>query len=127
MRPANSSVPRSQVANGCHSQRHRGNRKGAIAHPPGENEDAAQRATRTNLITVLLGSFATVGLLGLVYFLTRLDMQERRRVEAMLRETEEFKTRILESSDDWITILSLEGQMLSMNAEGQRSMGIEDF
>ena len=90
-------------------------------------EAAAQRSASTNLITVLVGSFATVGVLGLVYFLTRLDMSERRRVEAALRETEEFKTRILESSGDNITVLSLAGRMLSMNAGGLRSMAIEDF
>ena len=91
------------------------------------HEAMAQRSTATNHTTVLLGSFATVGVLGLVYFLTRLDMTERRRVEAALQETEEFKTRMLESSGDNITVLSLDGRVLSMNAEGQRSMGIEDF
>ena len=90
-------------------------------------EAAARRYASTNLATVLVGSLATAGVLGLVYFLTRLDMGERRRVEAALRETEEFKTRMLESSGDSITVLSLDGRVLSMNAEGQRSMGIEDF
>ena len=90
-------------------------------------EATARRGASTNLVTVLVGSFATVGVLGLVYFLTRLDMSERRRVEAALRETEEFKTRVLESSGDNITVLSLDGRVLSMNAGGQRSMAIEDF
>jgi two-component system, sensor histidine kinase and response regulator len=93
----------------------------------GENEEAARRSTWTNLATVLVGSFATVGMLALVYCLTRLDMRERRRVEAVLRETEEFKTRVLESSGDSITVLSLDGRLLSMNAGGLRSLGIADF
>ena len=54
-------------------------------------------------------------------------MRERRRVEAVLRETEEFKTRVLESSGDCITVLSLEGELLSMNAAGQRSRAVDDF
>jgi len=91
------------------------------------HEVAARYSTTMNLVTVLVGSFATVGVLGLVYFLTRLDMGERRRVEATLRETEEFKTRVLESSGDNITVLSLDGRVLSMNTGGQRSMAIEDF
>lgn len=91
------------------------------------HEVAARGGATENLITVLVGSIATVGVLGLVYWLTRLDMGERRRVEGALRETEEFKTRMLESSGDNITVLSLEGRVLSMNTAGQRSMGIEDF
>ncbi|MEI9894958.1 MAG: PAS domain S-box protein [Chthoniobacter sp.] len=91
------------------------------------HEVAVRRKTTMNLVTVLVGSFATVGVLGLVYFLTRLDMGERRRVEATLRETEEFKTRVLESSGDNITVLSLDGRILSMNSGGLRSMAIEDF
>ncbi|EDY22104.1 CHASE3 domain protein [Chthoniobacter flavus Ellin428] len=88
------------------------------------NQDgAARHSSSMNLFTVLLGSIATVGGLGLVYWLTRLDMAERRRVEAALRDTEEFKTRVLESSGDNITVLSLEGRVLSINAGGLRGMG----
>jgi PAS domain S-box-containing protein len=91
------------------------------------HEVAARGGAAENLLTVLVGSIATVGVLGLVYWLTRLDMGERRRVERALRETEEFKTRMLESSGDNITVLSLEGRVLSMNTAGQRSMDIKDF
>ncbi|TCO94861.1 PAS domain S-box-containing protein [Chthoniobacter flavus] len=92
------------------------------------NQDgAARHSSSMNLFTVLLGSIATVGGLGLVYWLTRLDMAERRRVEAALRDTEEFKTRVLESSGDNITVLSLEGRVLSINAGGLRGMGLKDF
>ena len=56
-----------------------------------ENEEAARQSTWTNLATVLVGSFATVGMLALIYCLTRLDMRERRRVEAALRETEKLQ------------------------------------
>ncbi len=92
-----------------------------------DREEDAAWGTRMNLITVIVGSFSTVGMLGLVYGLTRLDMAARREVETALRETEEFKSRILESSGDCITVLSIEGRLLSMNAEGQRRMEVEDF
>src|SRR5437762_4731281 len=45
---------------------------------------------------------------SLIYFLTSLAIRERRRVEAALREAEEFKTRMLESSGDCIKVLSLD-------------------
>jgi PAS domain S-box-containing protein len=91
------------------------------------HEDEALASTRMNLITVLAGSFSAVGMLALVYGLTRLDMRARRQAEEALREAEEFKSRVLESSGDCIVVLSLEGRFLSMNAEGQRRMGVEDF
>jgi PAS domain S-box-containing protein len=92
-----------------------------------DHEDEARRSARLNLITVIVGCCSTVAMLGLVYGLTRLDMDARRRTEAALRETEEFKSRMLESSGDTISVLSVEGCLLSMNAEGQRRMAVEDF
>ncbi len=91
------------------------------------HEAAEQWSARMNLITVLVGSLATVSMLGLVYYLTRLDMSARRHAEGALREVEEFKSRVLESSGDCLHVLGLEGGIISMNAEGQRLMGIEDF
>ncbi len=76
---------------------------------------------------VIAGNFSTVMVLGLVYGLTRLDLNERRQMEAALRETEEFKSRMLESSSDSITVLSIDGRLISMNREGRRWMAIEDF
>jgi PAS domain S-box-containing protein len=90
-------------------------------------EGKADQSRRTNLITVIVGSFATIGALALVYCLTRVDMRARRRLEATLRETEEFNSRVLESSGDWINVLDLDGRILTMNAEGQRRMAVEDF
>jgi len=92
-----------------------------------DREDEAQRDSRMNLITVVVGSFSTVGMLALVYGLMRLDMTARRKVEAALRATEEFNSGVLESSGDCINVLSLEGRILSMNAEGQRRMQVGDF
>ena len=76
---------------------------------------------------IIVGNFSTVLVLGLVYGLTRLDLKERQLMEAALRETEEFKTRMLESSSDAITVLSIDGRLISMNREGRRWMEIEDF
>jgi PAS domain S-box-containing protein len=43
-----------------------------------------------------------------------------------LRESEEFKTRLIESSRDCIKILDLEGRLLSMNAGGMAALEICD-
>ena len=47
--------------------------------------------------------------------------------ERALRESEQFKTRIIESSADCIKILDLEGRLLSMNAGGMVALEICDF
>jgi PAS domain S-box-containing protein len=44
---------------------------------------------------------------------------ERKRAEAALRESEAFSRSIIESSRDWINVLSLAGNLLSMNTGGR--------
>lgn len=92
-----------------------------------KQDDEAGGSAWMNFATVLVGSYSTVGMLGLIYWLTRLDMAARRRAEGALRESEEFNARILESSGDCITVLAPDGKILSMNAEGQRGLGVDDF
>ena len=48
-------------------------------------------------------------------------------VQEALRESEEFKTRVIESSQDCIKVLDLEGRMLSLNAGGMQRLEICDF
>ena len=85
------------------------------------------RSSMTGVASALVVGIGTVAVLGLVYYLARRDLKKWRQVEAALRESEEFKTRMLESSGDSIVVLSLEGRLLSMNSGGQRLMGIENF
>jgi PAS domain S-box-containing protein len=59
---------------------------------------------------------------GLIY-----DITERKRDESALRHSEEFTRKILESSQDCIKILDLEGRLLYMNNGGQELMEIDDF
>jgi PAS domain S-box-containing protein len=47
--------------------------------------------------------------------------------ERALRESEQFKTRIIESSPDCIKILDLDGRLLAMNAGGMVALEICDF
>ncbi|HET9267616.1 MAG TPA: sigma 54-interacting transcriptional regulator, partial [Vicinamibacterales bacterium] len=52
---------------------------------------------------------------------------EWKRTAAALRESEEFKTRVLDSSPDCIKVLDLDGRLLSMNQGGMAALEICDF
>ncbi len=54
-------------------------------------------------------------------------IEESRAAENALRESEQFTTRILESSRDCVKVLDLEGRLLSMNAGGMATLEICDF
>lgn len=55
------------------------------------------------------------------------EITERQRAEAALRESEEFKQRMLESSNDCIKVLDLDGRMLYLNPGGRCLLEIDDF
>jgi transcriptional regulator with GAF, ATPase, and Fis domain len=57
----------------------------------------------------------------------RAEMEQRRRAEEILRASEEFKTRLIEGSQDCIKVLDLDGRLLSMNAGGMQALEICDF
>jgi len=63
-----------------------------------------------------------VRMLGVLTDITDLKQNEEKR-----RRSEEFNRRILNSSEDCIKILDLEGRVLYMNEPGQRLMEIDDF
>ncbi len=52
---------------------------------------------------------------------------ESRAIEEELRTSEEFKTRMIESSGDCIKVLDLEGRLLSMNQGGMELLEICDL
>jgi PAS domain S-box-containing protein len=55
------------------------------------------------------------------------ELRLRKEAEQSLRESEEFKNRILDSSSDCIKVLSLDGQLLYMNTGGLCLMEIDDL
>ncbi len=55
------------------------------------------------------------------------EIERRRQAEEILRVSEEFKTRLIEDSQDCIKVLDLEGRLLSMNAGGMQVLDICDF
>lgn len=58
---------------------------------------------------------------------TQRDVTEQRRVERELRESEEFRRRILESTQDCVIVLTLHGSFLSMNDAGLASLEIDEM
>ncbi|MDZ8088806.1 MAG: PAS domain-containing protein [Nostoc sp. DedQUE12b] len=55
------------------------------------------------------------------------DITTRQQTEIALRQSEEFKNRILDSSSDCIKVLSLDGRLLYMNTGGLCLMEIDDL
>ncbi|HEY9734708.1 MAG TPA: PAS domain-containing protein [Trichocoleus sp.] len=55
------------------------------------------------------------------------EITERQQAEAALRQSEEFKQRMVESSNDCIKVLDLSGRLLYMNSRGRCQMEIDDF
>jgi len=54
-------------------------------------------------------------------------LAEQREILAALRASEEFKTQLIETSQDCIKVLDLAGRLLTMNAGGMRALEICDF
>ncbi|MBD3885030.1 response regulator [Phormidium tenue FACHB-886] len=54
------------------------------------------------------------------------DITDRKHAEAALRESEELKQRILNSSKDCIKVLTLYGRLLYLNKGGQHLLEIDD-
>lgn len=55
------------------------------------------------------------------------DIDAQRQAREILRQSEERNRQILSSTRDCIKVLDLQGNLLSMNEEGQQRLGIEDF
>lgn len=55
------------------------------------------------------------------------DITTRQQTEEALRQSEEFKNRILDSSSDCIKVLNLDGRLLYMNTGGLCLMEIDDL
>ena len=60
------------------------------------------------------------------WFGTNTDITDLKQAEANLQASEELKRRILESSQDCIKVLTLEGQLLYLNAGGLQLLEVDD-
>lgn len=95
----------------------------AVEAGPGETSAAPRGAT----IIFFAGAAVSLLAVGALFSLAVLDIRARRRAEQGLREAEEFNTRVLETSGDCIQVLDLQANLLSMNSEGRKRLGIKRF
>lgn len=63
----------------------------------------------------------------LQWFGTNTDVTDLMETEDALKKSEEFSRTLLESSPDCVKALDLDGKLITMNNNGQRTMEIEDF
>ncbi len=77
-------------------------------------------------VSILLGS-ATVEEGGNQTVTFVLDLTERNWAERALRDSEELKRRIIESSNDCIKVLDLDGKLLFMSSGGQQLLEIDNI
>ncbi|MCK4921268.1 MAG: PocR ligand-binding domain-containing protein, partial [Bacteroidales bacterium] len=66
---------------------------------------------------------------GFIGIIEVIGLQNLKEIESrkLIKESEEFTRGIIESSKDCIKVLDLEGNLLSMNAGGQKLMEIDDI
>ncbi|HET6409997.1 MAG TPA: PAS domain S-box protein, partial [Chthoniobacteraceae bacterium] len=81
---------------------------------------AADESARALLLTLIIGGSVTLAMLAGIFHLTLVNVRGRRKAESELKATEDLKSRMIESSGDCVCVLDLQGNILSMNAEGQR-------
>ena len=55
------------------------------------------------------------------------DVTETKRTESALRETQEFNSRVLASSNDCIKVIDLDGKLAFMSEGGMKVMEVSDF
>ncbi|MBF0497369.1 MAG: PAS domain S-box protein [Deltaproteobacteria bacterium] len=89
------------------------------------------------LLTVIVGACAALILVA--WFLSmkkqvarrteelEQEIGERKKAEKSLRESEEFARRVIDSSNDCIKILDLDGNLLSISSGGQKLMELDDI
>ena len=91
--------------------------------PPIEKEYFRKDGSRVPVLVGMTG-FDETGNNGVAFVL---DISERKSTEHALRDSEELKRRIIESSRDCIKVLDLDGNLLFMSSGGQQLLEIDDI
>jgi PAS domain S-box-containing protein len=90
-----------------------------------EQTATADESSRALLLTLAVGGVLSFAILAVIFQLTMINLRGRRRAERALKATEDFKSRMIESSGDCVCVLDLDGNILSMNADGQRRREVQ--
>ncbi len=90
-----------------------------------------QRATAAVRSVTLLSLLSTLALASLLFVAlfrgVRLEMHARREAEDALRASERYSRGVLDSSPDCLCVLTLDGRVSQMTANGLALMDIDDF
>src|SRR5262245_48510991 len=62
--------------------------------------NTADESSRGLLVTLVIGGALSLGILAIIFQLTMISLRGRRRAERALKATEDFKSRMIESSGD---------------------------
>ncbi len=61
------------------------------------------------------------------YVMLAIERAERRQAEERLRASEEYNRRIVQSNEDCLMVLTLEGSLSSLNERGMSLLAVDDF
>jgi len=92
-----------------------------------ERQSAATHARYTTLMSLLGTLTLAAGLFTALFRGIHREMMARRDAETALRASDQYNRSIVESSPDCLGVLSLDGRLRQMTAQGRKLMQVDDF
>lgn len=92
-----------------------------------ERQTAANRARYTTLFSLLGTLTLAAGLFTALFRGIHREMMARRDAETALRASDQYNRSIVDSSPDCLSVLSLDGRLKQMTAQGRKLMQVDDF
>lgn len=92
-----------------------------------DRQSATNRARYTTLFSLLGTLTLAAGLFTALFRGIHREMMARRDAETALRASDQYNRSILDSSPDCLGVLSLDGRLRQMTAQGRKLMEVDDF
>jgi PAS domain S-box-containing protein len=92
-----------------------------------ERQTAANHARYTTLFSLLGTLTLAAGLFTALFRGVHREMMARRDAETALRASDHYNSSIIDSSPDCLGVLSLDGRLKQMTAQGRKLMQVDDF
>jgi PAS domain S-box-containing protein len=92
-----------------------------------ERQTSANRARYTTLFSLLGTLTLAAGLFTALFRGIHREMMARRDAEAALRASDQYNRSIVDSSPDCLGVLSMDGRLKQMTAQGRKLMQVDDF
>ncbi len=93
----------------------------------GERETAARQARYATLFSLLATLTVAAGLFTALFRGIHREMTARRDAETALRTSDQYNRSIVDSSPDCLGVLTLDGRLKQMTAQGLKLMQVDDF